>query len=108
MESKNQLLSSKREILSDLDQNIHKETRKASRTDEKLSLLRKQTSSRSHENQSSIQQLHQRLIEGDNHRLSLTSKAERAESDVFKFEKEAEAEKHFQEEEKQVLSLLPA
>jgi kinetochore protein Nuf2 len=98
IDSKKQELSSKRDALSHLDQNVHQLGRQSTRAEEKLMHLRKQAASRSGENQTAIEALHKKLIEGDKDRMQLAAKAERVEADAVKLDREADAEKILQEQ----------
>jgi len=98
IDGKKQELSVKREALSQMDQNVHQLGRQSCRADEKLVYLRKQAESRLGENQTSIEALHKKLIEGDKDRMHLATKAERVEADAVKLERETEAEKLLQEQ----------
>lgn len=98
IDSKKQELSSKRDALSQLDQNVHQLGRQSTRAEEKLLHLRKQAASRSGENQATIEALHKKLIEGEKDRMELAVKAERVEVDAVKLDREADAEKILQEQ----------
>jgi len=53
---------------------------------------------RSAENQTALGALHKKLIDCENARVQSSNKAERAEADAFRLEKEAEAERVLQEQ----------
>jgi hypothetical protein len=53
------------------------------------------------ENQENVETLHKKLIDSENLRMQLASKAERVEADVIKVEKEGEAQRVSDEQEKQ-------
>eukprot|EP01038_Epipyxis_sp_PR26KG_P008092 gene8092-10961_t len=90
--SQKQTTSSNRLALSELDQNVNQLIRHSTRAEEKLQNLRKQTTRRGDETHSTIDQLHQQLIDAEAFRMQLRGKAERVSAEVVRVEKEVDAE----------------
>jgi predicted metalloendopeptidase len=97
LETIKQDTAAKRLALVDLDQNVTHLSRQASRAEDKLSQLRRQGTSRISENKVTVEHLHQQLIEIENICHQNKMRADRAETDFQRMEKEVDLEFEGQE-----------
>jgi len=93
----------KRKVLSQIDNSIQQELRKVQRTDEKISQVRKQGAARSKAYSNNISSLHKDLIDCENTCMKFGIKVEHIETDSIIADKEMEAVKFQQEEEKRLM-----
>jgi predicted nucleic acid-binding Zn-ribbon protein len=100
LDMQKQSVVSKRAALEEIDQNIHQNSRQVARADEKLQLLRRQAATRGSETQRQVEELHKRLIDAENNRVQVRAKAEKAEGESTRLEREIEAESLAQEQER--------
>jgi len=99
LEMLRQSIVSDRVVLSEIDQNAQQLQRNATRAEEKLVHLRKQTQTRGDEFQQTIDDLHKRLIEADAFRLQVAARVERQEGEADRLEQELATENGTQEAE---------
>jgi kinetochore protein Nuf2 len=79
---------------------VHQLNRQGSRAEEKLTHLRKQTSSRGEETQQAVDELHKQLVDAETARTQVKARVERAEGEALRIEREAEADEVAQEQER--------
>lgn len=82
----------KRQVLQELDQNAHQQSRAAARAEEKLVHLRKQSASRATDSAAGVEEVHRQLVEAENFRVQVRARSERSEGEVSRLDREAEAE----------------
>jgi kinetochore protein Nuf2 len=88
----------KRDVLKTLDQNVLQLNRQTTRAEEKLIHIRKQSGSRGHDSQISLQQLNQQLHEAQDTRKQIRSQAENLEAECNRAAREIEVEKQIQKQ----------
>ena len=96
-----QEMTSKRVALEEIDQNLHQLTRQATRSEDKLQTLRRLTANRGADSQKTVEDLHKQLIDAENFRMQIRSRAERTEGEAQRLEREMEAESLLQEQERE-------
>jgi kinetochore protein Nuf2 len=90
----------KRMALSALDQNVQQVVRACNRTEDKLSHLRKQNRNKSDEAANAIKALHEEILRAEQGRTGVRQKVEEIENARVAAEREADAERAAQEQEK--------
>lgn len=88
VDAQKQLLARHREALQALDVNLQQLGRQSTRTEEKLSHLRKQSTSRSKESKKALDQLHEQIYQAEEARRGVTLQTERVEADISAAERE--------------------
>lgn len=101
LDSKRHLVTLRRTALEELDQNVHQINRQTTRADEKLQLLRRQASNRGTDTQRQVEELHKRLLDAENSRVQVRTKAERSEGEAQRLEHELQTEGISQEQERE-------
>lgn len=90
LDEQKETLTSRREALKTINQNIQQLSRQSTKAEDKLSGIRRLADSRSADTQAALESLHAQLIESEEWRSRAKSRAEKAETDAAKMENDVE------------------
>ena len=93
-----EVLSSRREALKAINQNLQQLNRQSTKAEDKLSSIRRLADSRGADTQTALESLHTQLIEAEEWRAKAKLRAEKAEADALRMENEVDNDSHVYEE----------